>query len=91
MTPTTTSRPRALLRAAVAALGVWLAVLAALNLFIVGRAATDENLFIDPLSRLYVVEHVDGQPGTPRARSGRRRRSCRGRPTPATPSRPATC
>ena len=67
MTPTTTSRPRALLRAAVAALGVSLAVVAALNLFIVGRAATDENLFIDPLSRLYVVEHVEGQLGTPRS------------------------
>ena len=67
MTPTTTSRPRALLRAAVAAIGVWLAAAAALNLFIVGRAATDENLFIDPLSRLYVVEHVDGQLGTPRS------------------------
>ena len=51
MTPTT-SRPRALLRAAVAALGLWLAVIAVLNLFIVGRAATDENLFIDPLSAL---------------------------------------
>ena len=65
MTPTT-SRPRALLRAAVAALGLWLAVLAVLNLFIVGRAATDENLFIDPLSHLYVVEEVEGRPGTSR-------------------------
>ena len=67
MTPTTTSRPRALLRAAVAAFGVWLAVVAALNLFIVGRAATDENLFVDPLSRLYVVEQVEGTLGTPRS------------------------
>jgi serine phosphatase RsbU (regulator of sigma subunit) len=58
------------LRAAVAALGVTLAVLAALNLFIVGRAATDENLFIDPLSRVYVVERVAGTPGTPRALDG---------------------
>ena len=68
--PTTTSRPRALLRAALAALGVWLAVLAGLNLFIVGRGATDENLFIDPLSRVYVVEAVPGTPGTPRALEG---------------------
>lgn len=68
--PTTTSRPRALLRAAVAALGVCLAVLAGLNLFIVGRSATDENLFIDPLSRTYVVERVEGEPGTPRAIEG---------------------
>jgi len=65
MPPTTTSRPRALLRAGVAALGVWLAVLASLNLFIVGRAATDENLFIDPLSGVYVVDRVPGQPGPP--------------------------
>ncbi len=70
MPPTTTSRPRALLRAGVAALGVWLAVLASLNLFIVGRAATDENLFIDPLSGVYVVERVPGQPGPARAISG---------------------
>lgn len=69
MTPTT-SRPRALLRAAIAALGITLAILAALNLFIVGRAATDENLFIDPLSRVYVVERVAGTPGTPRAIEG---------------------
>ncbi|BCS35755.1 hypothetical protein TBR22_A49890 [Luteitalea sp. TBR-22] len=69
MTPTT-SRPRALLRAAIAVLGITLAVLAALNLFIVGRAATDENLFIDPLSRVYVVERVAGTPGTPRAIDG---------------------
>ena len=67
MTPTTTSRPRALLRVAIAALGLWLAVLAVLNLFIVGRDATDENIFIDPLSHLYIVEHLEGQPGTPRA------------------------
>ncbi|HTU99081.1 MAG TPA: SpoIIE family protein phosphatase [Luteitalea sp.] len=63
--PTTTSRPRALLRAALPALGVWLVIVAALNLFIVGRAATDENVFIDPLSNLYIVERVDGDPGTP--------------------------
>jgi len=69
MTPTT-SRPRALLRAAVVALGATLAVLAALNLFIVGRAATDENLFVDPLSGVYIVESVPGQPGTPRTLSG---------------------
>ena len=68
--PSTTSRPRALLRAALAALGAWLAVLAGLNLFIVGRSATDENLFIDPLSRVYVVEQVDGRPGSPRFLEG---------------------
>lgn len=70
MPPTTTSRPRAALRVGVAALGVWLALLAALNLFIVGRSATDENVFIDPLSNVYVVEHVDGAPGTPRSIAG---------------------
>ncbi len=70
MTPTTTRRPRAALRAAVAALGVWLAGVAALNLFLVGRSATDENLFIDPLSGVYVVEQVPGQQGTPRTISG---------------------
>jgi hypothetical protein len=64
--PTTTTRPRALLRAVIAALGVWLVVLAALNLYIVGRGATDENLFVDPLSRYYVVREVVGTPGTPR-------------------------
>lgn len=64
--PTTTTRPRALLRAAIAALGVWLVVLAALNLYIVGRGATDENLFVDPLSRFYIVREVPGTPGTPR-------------------------
>ncbi len=64
--PTTTSRPRALLRTALAALGAWLALLAGLNLFIVGRSATDENLFIDPLSRVYVVDRLAGTPGTPR-------------------------
>lgn len=64
--PTTTTRPRALLRAAIAALGVWLVVLAALNLYIVGRGATDENLFVEPLSRYYVVREVIGTPGTPR-------------------------
>lgn len=68
--PTTTSRPRRLLRAAVPALGVWLAIVAALNLFIVGRAATDENLFIDPISALYVVETVPGAPGTPHVIDG---------------------
>jgi serine phosphatase RsbU (regulator of sigma subunit) len=66
MTPTTTSSPRVLLRAAVAALGVWLAVLAAMNLFIVGRAATDENIFMDPFSGVYVVESVSGKPGASR-------------------------
>lgn len=70
MTPTTTSSPRALLRAAVAALGTWLALLATLNLFIVGRSATDENIFIDPLSGVYVVERVVGTPGTPRVIAG---------------------
>ena len=68
--PTTTSRPRLLLRAALAALGVWLAVLASLNLFIVGRGATDENLFIDPISRVLVVERVEGRPGTPHVIDG---------------------
>ena len=68
--PTTTSRPRALLRAALAALGAWLAVLAGLNLFIVGRSATDENLIIDPISRIYVVERIEGRPGTPRVIEG---------------------
>ncbi|MCC6164608.1 MAG: SpoIIE family protein phosphatase [Acidobacteria bacterium] len=67
MTPTTISRPRALLRAAVAALGVCLAVLAAMNLFVVGRSATDENVFINPLSAVYVVEHVAGERGPQRS------------------------
>ncbi|WP_291983105.1 SpoIIE family protein phosphatase [Luteitalea sp.] len=70
MTPTTTSRPRAVLRAAVAALGVCLVVLAAMNLFIVGRAATDENIFVDPLSGVYVVERIPGLPGVARQLSG---------------------
>ncbi len=68
--PTTTSRPRALLRAGLAVLGAWLAVLAGLNLFIVGRSATDENLFIDPISRVYVVEQVNGRPGATRILEG---------------------
>lgn len=70
MTPTTTSRPRGLLRAAVAVFGAWLVVFAALNLFIVGRAATDENLFIDALSGAYVVETLRGTPGEARALTG---------------------
>ena len=70
MTPTTTGRPRALLRAGVAALGVALVLLAAMNLFIVGRSATDENIFIDPVSGVYVVEHVAGTPGAPSVLSG---------------------
>ena len=70
MTPTTTSRPRGLLRAAVAVFGACLVVFAALNLFIVGRAATDENIFIDALSGAYVVETLRGTPGQARELTG---------------------
>lgn len=68
--PTTTSRPRALLRASIAALGAWLVLLTLLNAFIVGRRATDENVFIDPPSTIYIAGDVEGRPGTPHILAG---------------------
>lgn len=83
--PTTTRGARALLRLSLAALGLWLAALAIVHLFIVGRSATDENVFIDLPSTVYVTDTVAGRVGTaPRdrrspARAGAARR--RGAPS----------
>lgn len=60
--PATTSRPTSALRAALVVLGVWLLLLVGANLYLVGRQATDQNVFIDPPSRAYVTLPVSGVP-----------------------------
>ena len=63
--PSTTSHPTSALRAALVALGLGLLVLIVTNIYLVGRQATDENLFVNPPSRAYVVSPLEGTPGEP--------------------------
>lgn len=63
--PSTTSHPTSVLRAALVALGLWLLVLIVANIYLLGRQATDENLFVNPPSRAYVAAAIEGTPGDP--------------------------
>lgn len=65
--PSTTSHPTSILRAALVALGLWLLVLIVANIYLIGRQATDENLFVNPPSRAYVTASIEGTPGDPTA------------------------
>jgi serine phosphatase RsbU (regulator of sigma subunit) len=59
----TTSHPAPVVRALLVALGLWLIVLTLANVFVMGRQATDENIFINPPSRAYVTAEVVGTDG----------------------------